>query len=184
MFRTACFIDGGYLDRILRDEFGSAKIDYHRLAQWMAGGVELLRIYYYQCPPYQSSNPTEEEKRRFASAERFFASLRRLPRFEVRLGKLEFRGLTEEGLPIFEQKRVDIMLGVDLVRLASRGKVTHAAIFTGDSDFVPAIAAAKDEGVLIHLFHSGIYRPHKELWETCDERIELNEAIIHAIKRD
>lgn len=96
----------------------------------------------------------------------YLYNVRRLPRFEVRLGKLAKR---PDG---FEQKRVDIMLAVDLVRMSWGRQVETAALVTGDSDFVPAVAAAKDAGVLVKLFYTRDSY-HDELYEACDERTEL-----------
>ena len=171
--RVAIFIDGAYLDYTLRDEFGSPRIDYSRLVEWMVGDDALLRAYYYHCLPYQSANPTPVERERFAAKERFFSALSRLPRSEVRLGKLEYRGRHADGNPIFEQKRVDIFLGVDLVLLAAKHQVTRACVFAGDSDFLPAIRIAKQEGVVLHLFHGTVQRPHTDLWLECDDRTAL-----------
>jgi len=102
----------------------------------------------------------------------------------VREGKLAFRGLDKDsGQPIFEQKRVDIKLAVDLVLLATKRQITRAAIVTGDSDFLPAIQAAKNEGVLIHLFHGGgDNRPHRDLWDTADSRTEITMALINGVR--
>jgi len=72
--RAAVFIDGGYLDNVLL-HYGKAKIDYEKMVQDLTGENPLLRAYYYHCLPYQSAEPTPEEKQKFSSAERF---LRRL----------------------------------------------------------------------------------------------------------
>ena len=61
MSRIAIFIDGAYLDYALRDEFNSARIDYHALAETLAGGIDILRTYYYHCLPYQSAKATTED---------------------------------------------------------------------------------------------------------------------------
>lgn len=82
-----------------------------------------MRTYYYHCPPYQSNPPTEEERERLSSRQKFFSALSRLNRFQLRLGKLEKRGEDAKGKPIFVQKRVDIMLGVDMVQLASTSQI-------------------------------------------------------------
>lgn len=171
MSSAAIFVDGGYFDRVSRD-CGSPRIDFGKLATELAKPNDLLRTYYYHCLPYQSVPPTQEEIDRHLGKQRFFSALNRLNRFEVREGKLEFRGVDKDTLkPIFEQKRVDIYLGVDLVLLAVKNKIARAILITGDSDFLPAIRAAKNEGVLIHLFHgSGPQQPHRDLWEEADDR--------------
>ncbi|HVA46481.1 MAG TPA: NYN domain-containing protein [Pirellulales bacterium] len=80
----------------------------------------------------------------------------------------------------FEQKRVDILLGVDLALLAAKHQITDAAILAGDSDFLPAIAAAKPEGVVIHLFHGG--SPHRDLMELCDERNRITQEFVDGVR--
>ena len=121
MARAAIFIDGGYLRRVLTDHFNQARVDYALLSQEMAQGTEILRTYYYDCLPYQGNHPTTEEERRFSNMERFLAVLRRLPRYEVRLGKLEYRGRdTQPGKRHFAQKRVDALMGIDLALLSAQ----------------------------------------------------------------
>ena len=181
--KVAIFIDGGYLDKVLQDEFRFAKIDYQKLACWMSRGLSIFRTYYYNCLPYQSNPPTEEEKERFSRAQRFHYSLSKLPYFTVREGKLEHRGYTREGTPIFVQKRVDILLGVDIALLSSKLRITHASIITGDSDFLPAIEVAKNEGVLVTLFHSQSYPAHDDLWRLADDRIVITKEVVGNILR-
>jgi uncharacterized LabA/DUF88 family protein len=147
----------------------------------MADGMDILRTYYYDCPPFQSSKPTGEERERFSKAQSFFSALDRLPRFEVRLGRLAHRGVDGEGRPIFQQKRVDIMLGVDLALLSGKNQITHAVLLAGDSDFIPAVLAAKSQGVLVRLYHGKTY--HKDLWDCVDERVQITKDLISAIKR-
>jgi uncharacterized LabA/DUF88 family protein len=177
--RIANFIDGAYLQYLLRNEFGSSKINFSLLATKMAGSREILRTYYYDCLPYQSATPTQEEKERFGKKQKFLASLEKNPRFEVRLGKLEYRGRKVDGSPIFEQKRVDILMGVDLALLAAKHQIVDAAILAGDSDFLPAIQAAKPEGVVIHLFHGT--NTHNDLLQACDERTRIDQGFIDSI---
>lgn len=181
--KVGIFIDGAYLDRIFQDEFNSPKVDYEKLAVWMSQGVPIFRTYYYHCLPYQSNPPTDQERERFSKRQSFYNRLSQLPRYEIRLGKLERRGKTEDGTPLFIQKRVDILLGVDLVLLAAKQRITHAIIFAGDSDFLPAIMVAKNEGVLITLCHGTAHPPHDDLWQSADERIPLTQEVITSILR-
>ena len=141
MARCAIFIDGAYLEFVLKQEFGRPSVDFAGLVSKIAGSSDLLRAYYYDCLPYQSARPTPDESERFARRQKFHHALNLIPRFEVRLGKLAFRG-HQNGRPIFEQKRVDILLGVDLVQLAAKHQITDAMIVAGDSDFLPAVEAA------------------------------------------
>jgi uncharacterized LabA/DUF88 family protein len=177
--RVAIFIDGGYVDKLLRHEFSNAKISYERFVREIADQIrpdlDILRTYYYHCEPYKSDPPTTEESKRFGAMQNFLDALRRLPRFEVRLGRLARRTIKKQEYR-FEQKMVDVLLSVDLVRLSARDKISHAAIVAGDSDFVPAIKVARDEGVSIWLFHG--QKIHNELWETVDERRRITAKMI------
>lgn len=179
--RTAIFIDGAYLDYVLRDEFDSAQIDYRALSEKLAGDADILRTYYYHCPPFQSNPPTQEERERYSAQRSFYDALDRLPRYSVRLGRLARRGPANAARPRFEQNRVDILLGVDLVLLAAKQAIQEAVIVAGDSDFIPAITIAKSEGVLVRLFHG--QRPHSDLWQEVDERVQINQLLIDSVIR-
>ncbi|WP_206291533.1 NYN domain-containing protein [Humisphaera borealis] len=179
MGRFANFIDGAYLQNLLA-AFGKPKVDFEKLAIHMAAGCERLRTYYYDCMPYQSNPPTAEEAERFGKKQRFIAALGHYSRLQPRLGRLERRGERGDGTPIFQQKRVDILLGVDLAILAAKHQITDAAILAGDSDFLPAIEAAKPEGVVIHLFHGA--NAHRDLLQAADECTPIDEGFIAAIK--
>jgi len=184
MGRVAVFVEGGYLDEILRKEFSMARLDYGKMARLLANPDDLLRTYYYHCMPYQSNPPTPDETRRFSSMQKFCSRLSRLDRFQIRLGKLAFRGFNTAGDPIFIQKRVDILLGVDLVLLSAKRAIERAVLLVGDSDFLPAVEAAKDEGVLVHLYHGGPQNPpHRDLWEAADDRTQIDQALVNSILR-
>ena len=178
--RVAIFIDGGYLDSLLTKEFGQARIDYQLLSEKLASDSDILRTYYYHCPVYQSNPATQEERERYASQRRFFDMLERLPRYIVRLGRLA-RRTDEMGRLRFEQKRVDILLGVDLVLLAAKQTIQEAVLLAGDSDFIPAVAVARSEGVLIRLYHGE--NPHSELWQEADERTRITQGLIDSVRR-
>jgi uncharacterized LabA/DUF88 family protein len=174
--RVALFIDGGYLDKVLK----GLKIDYSQLSQYMANGIPLLRTYYYHCLPYKPSNPSAEESKNFANAEKFFSVLNRSDNFTVREGKIAFRGKDNQGKPMYEQKRVDVYLATDLVMHSTKRLITHAALLTGDSDFLPAIEIAKSEGVLITLFYSEEKgsRAHDELLDAVDVRKKIDKQLL------
>jgi uncharacterized LabA/DUF88 family protein len=181
--RLAIFIDGGYLEKIIKNEFGEIPIDFAKLVEVLTDGRELLRTYYYNCLPYQSNRPTQEESQRFAKKEGFFSYLRRLPRFSVRLGKLAFRGLGGDGKKVFEQKGIDTLLSIDMVNLAATKQVSNIILLAGDSDYIPAVEVVKTHGVGVILYHSQKKDSyHIDLWQICDERCPINQSLINKIK--
>jgi uncharacterized LabA/DUF88 family protein len=181
--RAAIFIDGAYFEKVIKNEFGEITIDFKKLVEVLTDGRELLRTYYYNCLPYQSTVPTPEESKRFANKERFFSYLRRLPRFNIRLGKLAFRGTDREGNKVFEQKGIDTLLSIDMVNLAATKQVSNIILLAGDSDYIPAIEVTKTHGVGAILYHSQRRDSyHINLWEACDERCPINQSLINKIK--
>ena len=177
--RTAIFIDGAYFEYALREEYSSTRIDFKKLSDAMGVDADILRTYYYHCPPYQGSPPTIEESERYASRRKFYTALDRLPRYTVRLGRLAYRGQDADGKPRYEQKRVDILLGVDLVQLSAKGQIQEAILVAGDSDFIPAVDAAQSDGVLVRLYHG--QNPHSDLWQKADERIPFSQEFINGV---
>lgn len=188
MSRLAIFVDGGYLDALADDEF-SIRPDMGKLGEEIrqviatktGGSIELLRTFYYHCLPYQSNPPTSDEAFRFGRMRKFFYALSNLPRFAVREGRLVFRGKAINGKPIFQQKRVDLLLGLDFALLSGKRQIAHAAVISGDSDLIPAFRVAKEEGILVWLFHGprtskkdGYSTFASELWQEADERYEID----------
>ena len=192
MARLAIFIDGGYVDRLASDHF-DVWIDFSKFVGEITAAVsgktaepmDLLRTYYYNCLPYQSNPPSQEERKRFSGKRNFFDALRRLDSFEVREGRLALRG-HDGGKPIFQQKRTDLMLGLDFAPLSSKRQITHAALVAGDSDFIPAVQAAKSEGVSAWLFH-GPRKNHQnstyaqELWLESDARFAMTQSFAQSV---
>ena len=172
MERTCVFLDGGYLDHIIKD--ADKKIDYLQFAQKLCEGSDFIRAYYYHCLPYQSDPPTDEEKRRFSKTSAFFDRLKRLNRFQVRLGKLVKRGVFPDGNPILNQKRVDVFLATDLVKFSAQKAMNQAVLLTADSDYVPAILASKEFGVIVRLAYYSNLSINRELLDACDERFKFD----------
>jgi uncharacterized LabA/DUF88 family protein len=126
--------------------------------------------------PYQSNPPTDEEKARYGNADRFLYNIRKLPRFEVKLGKLSYRNGE------FQQKRIDTLMSVDLVRMSWDKQIQRAFLVAGDSDFVPAVVAAKEAGVLVKVYYEkGAI--HNELYDACDDREELTKSKLTSVLR-
>ena len=172
--RVAVFIDNGYLSKIVPD---GIKIDFEKFCTAVCGDKERLRTYFYDCMPYQSEPPTDSEKIRYGNYCKFREIIESLPRFQMRFGKLR---KNHDGS--FEQKRVDILMAVELVRLSWSHQIRYAIIVSGDSDFVPAIEAAKDAGVITALYFSK-GTVHNELLSAVDERYEMNGPFFENVRR-
>jgi len=196
MARLAIFIDAGYINALAEKEFG-IWVDYSKFSNYVLSVVgaqtsepiDLLRTYYYDCLPYQSDPPTQQESERLSRYRGFRDFLSRLPRFVIREGRLKYRGLNQNGQPIFQQKRVDLMLGLDFSLLSAKHQISHIAIIAGDSDLLPALEVAKNEGIMVWLFHGPkISKIDKtctyavELWEAADERCEINQNFMEQVK--
>ena len=194
MGRLGIFVDGAYMDKLAEADF-STWVDYGKLADHITTEVarqsqepiDLLRTYYYNSLPYQGDPPTDDEARRVSQKRRFFNALERLPQFQVREGWLILQGTDQDGSRIFQQKRVDMMLGLDLASLAFERQITHAAVVAGDSDFLPAVNFAKDRGVVVWLFH-GSRRSRQtgysnELWTAVDNRYEIKRDFMERVER-
>ncbi len=178
MDKAAVFIDGGYLSKVLKNVFGESAIDFLKLSDLVCGGCERFRTYYYNCMPYQSNPPTAEEQALYSGMQSFIFNLSRLPRFEIRLGRLQ-----KISPSLFRQKGIDVLLSIDMVQIAWTNKIEKAVLVSGDSDFTPAIKRTKEAGVLTTLYYSrgpGVYT-HDELWIACDERYEIDEKLIKAV---
>ncbi|MDD9955549.1 MAG: NYN domain-containing protein [Anaerolineaceae bacterium] len=188
MARLAIFIDGGYLSTLAQQ--ADVWVDFekfpHLVRDTVAIGTEepldISRTYYYDCLPYKSRPTTNEENRRYEKKHQFFEWLEELPRYVVRQGQLKYRGLSSEGKKIFEQKGVDLLLGLDFTQLCTKRQITHAAVVTGDSDFLPAIELARSEGIQVWLFY-GSQSFANEIRRAADERVEIDRAFLQRVER-
>jgi len=176
MEKAAIFIDGGYLNRILKNYFNAVDINYLKFCEIICKhlNVNRLRTYYYNCLPIIRKGNKDDE-RRYSKMQMFLTSLKRLPRFEVKLGKLQLIGNQ------FRQKLIDVLMSLDIANMAYEDQIEHAILIAGDSDFIPAVKKAKDYGTIIHLY----YHPsavHNEILDIVDELHEINEDLIESVK--
>lgn len=174
--KSAIFIDGAYLNQVLKKHFRETEIDFLKFSESICERTETkrLRTYYYNCLPFQRKDNAEDSQR-IQNMEKFLTKLRRLPRFEVKLGRLQLIG------GFFKQKMVDILMSLDIVDLCYSRQIQHAILVAGDSDFVPAIKQARESGAIIHLF----YHPttiHHEILDHVDEIHEITKEFVDKCK--
>jgi uncharacterized LabA/DUF88 family protein len=168
--RAAIFIDGAYIFSLFKQH--SINPDYSALVEYILKPlrkevtIDLLRCYFYYCAPWMSADPSDSEKRRMEDHEVFMREIKSYDRWAVRLGKLHKRrdGYKE----YFEQKRVDVLLSVDMVRHSAAGHIQHAILIAGDSDFIPAVAATQESGATVTLWCGEEATVHKDLIDLAD----------------
>lgn len=118
----------------------------------------------------------KDDERRYSKMQLFLTSLKRLPRFEIKLGRLQLIGGQ------FKQKMIDVLMSLDIVNMCFDNQIQHAILIAGDSDFVPAIKKAKDCGAIVHLFcHQKSV--HNEILDEVDEFHLISEELISKCKK-
>jgi len=168
--RAAIFLDGAYILTHLKQH--DLIPDYRSMVDFLLKPLrknvplDLLRCYFYYCPPWMSDVPTSGEIRRMAEHDLLMKELMSLDRWAVRLGKLQRRW--EGHREYFEQKRVDVLLSVDMVRHSAAGHIQHAIVVAGDSDFIPAIEATKESGATVSLWCGQDDTVHQDLLNQSD----------------
>lgn len=187
MDKSVVMIDGGYIGKLNKIEFSlqdgkPLRVDYGKIGLILASrhNSELLRTYYYNCPPFVSQKPTELEKEKQKKFDQFIFSLKKLDKFTPRFGKLK-KVFNPDGTFDFEQKGVDVKLAIDALKIALKGKVNKIILIAGDSDFVPVIEAIKEESIEVILYYheSSI---HRFLLEACDTKIPLNKELMNSFQ--
>jgi len=165
MKKTACLVDGGYVEKATLECFGRRRFNFEDLIMNVNADGTLSHALYYDCPPYISSPPTAEELEHRRRRESFYNFLRYIG-FECIFGKLK-KCFDSNGKISFKQKQVDNLITVDLIKLSVKGLITDVKLLTGDADMVPAVKAAQDEGVRVELFYFP-YSTSYELLGTVD----------------
>lgn len=174
--RAAIFIDAAYL--LSQAKKNNIEPKWSDLADFFLKPlrksipVDLLRCYFYYCAPWMSPEPTDRELERMKEHDEFMKIILEQERWAVRLGKLQRRwdGYRE----YFEQKRVDVLLSVDMVRHAAAGHIQHVIVIAGDSDFIPAIDATQESGATVTLWYGDDNTIHQDLLELVDVAHQIN----------
>ncbi len=168
------FIDGGYLKAILKKY--DFPVDYVKLSENIAREIrsERLRTYYYDCLPILVEG-NDKSKLHYGNKQKFLDKLSQLPRFEIKLGKLQKIGGS------YSQKKVDVLMSLDIAKNCFEKHVQHVVLIAGDSDFVPSVEEAKDYGVVVHLF-ADRGSLNKELLEKVDEFHPLDKKFLENCK--
>jgi len=128
----------------------------------------------------------------FFIAKRFQENLCKNPFFALRLGRLSFDGwkASEEAIkeysikpklpkdndfkPALNQKRVDMMIGMDMTEIALNKKAKRILLFTADDDFTPAIEETRKRGLDVVLVTGGVGFVKNELIKACSDHRKID----------
>ena len=168
MMRIAILIDGGYLRaRAAKQQkrFSAALIEKVAL-NCKSGDEEIHRILYYDCEEYEGTAklPVSGTTHTFNRQSSLMDDLARRSLFAVRKGVLKFRGFKPKHIPVsttaltdadfkpdFEQKGVDMRIGLDIALFCQTRAVERIVLLTNDTDTIPAMKYARRAGLQVVL---------------------------------
>jgi len=185
--RVAVLIDGGHLRVIAKKSGIHYAPDFIEQfsGQCVLDSAEALqRVLYYDCPPYNGTAklPISGQLRTFASSTAWLDDLAARDLFAIRKGVLKFRGfvpkktpvpgnqpLTDDDFkPLFEQKGVDMRIGLDIANYAQNKSVDRIVLISNDTDCIPALKLARISGMQTVLVCLPGQKAHGELASHAD----------------
>lgn len=191
MLRVAVLIDGGHLRVLARRAGYDYKPDFiERFAKSCIAPEEIPhRFLYYDCAPYagEAKLPVSGAIKTFSGSDAWLHDLAQRDLFAVRRGVLKFRGFKPRSIPIssrplvdddfspdFEQKGVDMRIGLDMATLSAQRTVDRLILVSGDTDCIPAMKHARIHGLQVALVGVPAHRVAPELLSHADfyRRIE------------
>lgn len=154
----------------LKNHFKRTNIDIERFCSKILGERFLVRIYYYNAVVSQ-----KEEPERFKEQEKYFAGVEAIPYTELRLGRLVYNNWPNTP-PI--EKGVDIMLATDMLTHGFKNNYDVAILVAGDSDFVGALQAIKNNGKHIEVALFGHQKTSVPLRKVADKTINIDSKML------
>lgn len=179
--KVIILIDGGYL-RVkatkAQKQYNPAFIEKfaHKCD---AQDEEIFRILYYDCAPYTGtvSLPISGNQYTFTGSDKWLSDLAARDLFAVRRGVLKFRGYKPKQTPVnpagpptdadfdpdFEQKGVDMRIGLDIASYSSHRCIDRIILVTNDTDCVPAMKYGRKSGLQMVIIELPNGKPAPEL---------------------
>jgi uncharacterized LabA/DUF88 family protein len=179
-------IDGGFLRVAARKAGISYNPDFIEAfsRSCVSTDEELFRALYYDCAPYQGVQtlPVSGLPQTFSNSGQWLSDLAKKDLIAVRLGVLKFRGYKLKRTPVagiaaltdadfrpdFEQKGVDMRIGLDIAAYSALKNIDRIGLVTADTDCVPAMKLARKSGVQIVLIALPAGSTPRELAEHAD----------------
>lgn len=165
--RVMVFIDGSNLYHSLKNIFKRTDIDLGKFCEKLVEKRRLVRIYYYN-----AIVGMKQEPERYRSQQTFLSSVRQIPYLELRLGRLVYTSAWPHSPPY--EKGIDIMLTTDLLTHSFKGNYDVAILVAGDTDYVGAIQAVKNNGQNMEVALFGRETTSRDLREVADRILEID----------
>lgn len=177
---VAVLIDGGHLRALARQAKLTYDVDLiEKVAHACVDADEVvLRALYYDCAPYHGTvrKPVSGEPLEFKGSDAWLKDLASRDFLAVRRGVLKFRGFKPRRIPVsgaaltdddfkpdFEQKGVDMRIGLDIANFANGRTVDRIILLSGDTDCIPAMKSGRIAGLQIVLIELENHRVAPEL---------------------
>lgn len=163
--KTVLLVDGGYLRASAKGaglQYDNAFIERFCPHCFIADEYS-LRYYYYDAPQYRgpATLPVSGNQTQFQASDRWLNDLAKLERFAVRRGTMGFRGWQPRNQPLqagvaltdadfapqFEQKGVDMRIGLDIAVFSHNRTAERILLVSGDTDMIPAMKHARKSGL-------------------------------------
>lgn len=188
MSKVAVLIDGGHLRVLAKDAGKTYDVPFieKTALKCKLPAETIQRILYYDCAPYtgKPTLPVSGTRTPFTGSDQWLRDLSQRDLFAVRLGVLKFRGWIPKTIPIasaaglkdsdfkpnFEQKGVDMRIGLDMANYAANRSVDLIVLVTNDTDCIPAMKYARRAGLQVALISFPDSTPSHELLSHCDFR--------------
>jgi uncharacterized LabA/DUF88 family protein len=162
--KIVILIDGGYLRAISTKAAKKYDPDFiEKFAHGCKGSdEEIFRILYYDCAPFngEAKLPVSGTIHKFHGSDQWLNDLSKRELFAIRRGVLKFRGFKPKQIPVataklqdsdfvpdFEQKGVDMRIGLDIGVYSSNRAVQRIVLVSNDTDCIPALKHGRRAGL-------------------------------------
>jgi len=163
--KAAVLIDGGFLRVIAKKFKKTYDPDFiENFSHFCRTADEtIFRILYYDCAMYSGTVklPVSGVSQTFTANDAWLHMLSHKDLFAVRRGVLKFRGFKPRKTPValsapltdadfvpdFEQKGVDMRIGLDIAAYSANHAVDRIILVSSDTDCVPALKYARKAGL-------------------------------------
>lgn len=134
---------------------------FHFFENFLDPTEEIYRIFFYTAKPLRYKDikhiKNEEIKTNFKEHPRadkiddFLNAIAKKDFFALRLGKLKYKGVDPRGKHIIQQKKVDMLIGLDIAHISYLKLVDKIIVFSKDTDIAPALKCARVCGIQVKM---------------------------------